>query len=693
MAPEQLEGKDADARTDIFAFGALLYEMVTGAKAFDGRSQPSLISAIMSSDPPPLSTRQPLAPPALERVIRTCLAKDPEDRFDTAHDLLLQLKWIAEGGSQSGVPAPVVVRRRPRELLAWAIAALALMAAGAIGVLHLRETPAAGPVVRFTLPAADGVYSQASLMRISPDGRHAAFAARDANRKWQLWIRSLDSTTARALGDSESGASPWVVWSADSRFVAFESQGKLKKVPVAGGPAQTLCDVQGYFYGGTWSRDNVILFGTSKPGNIYRVPADGGAVEPVTTLDRAKEEVGHWWPHFLPDGDHFLYLAASFGPGKPSEGHTLYVRSLSTGQQTRLMQGGSRAEYVEGRLLFIRDGALLAAPFDVNALRTTGDPSPIADNVGYFRPVGAAEFSTSRTGTLTYAPAFSQQDQLAWFDRLGKRLGAINVPGSFEAPRISPDGAHVALALNDTRTGTSDLWIYGVTRQTSTRVTFEPGWENQPVWSPDGAKLAYASDRQGIPDVYLKVLGSSGVDAPLVQAEGYQPPTDWSRDDRFLLFLSAGSASAATDIWVLPLQGERKPYAVVQTPSSESSPRFSPDTRWVAYSADETGTQQIYLRPFPDPGPVIQVSRQRGTGPRWRGDGRELYFRNDRQFFAVDVDSAAGTTSEPRLLFEASADVSNWDVMADGKRFLLQMREGSSAAPTTVVLNWAQSLK
>jgi Tol biopolymer transport system component len=688
MAPEQLEGREADTRTDIFALGAVLYEMVTGRKAFEGASQASLISAIMAANPPPIVERQPLAPPALERVIRTCLARDPADRFDSAHDLLIHLKWLAEGGSQAGVAAPVAARRRARERIAWVTATATAVAAAVFAALYATTPTRTLRPVRFTMPATGTGYANAFGATPSPNGRELAFVARGADRRRQIYIRGLNTLEPRPI-DGTTDAEPFLFWSPDSRFIGFFGDGKLRKVPAAGGAPQVVSQLSGSTYGASWSSDGTILFG-SQGGGLQRVSAAGGTSEPLTTLDAGQHEIGHSWPYFLPDGRRFLYLVNSRPPDTRADTHVLYIGSLDSKERTRLVAGVSRAEYAApANLVYVRDGTLFAAPFDVGSGRITGDPIAIAEGVNYFGPTGGAEFGTSHAGVLTFTPAGAQAShQLVWVDRSGKRTGALSATGSFDVVRLSPNGRQVAVGLTDPRTGTVDLWLYGVDRDTATRLTFDPRWESFPVWTPDGSRIAFASDHAGMPDIYVMPVDGSGSEKVLVRAEGTQVPSDWSLDGRFLLYWSDA------DVWVLPMTGDRKPFAFTTTPFEEHSPRFSPDGRWIAYQSLETGGPQVYVRAFPGPGAKMQISTRGGDTPRWRRDGRELYFQNERQLFAVSFDTATGRAGEPRLLFELPQAPLAYEVAPDGARFLMQLEaEGRTQPPTTVLLDWFQALR
>jgi Tol biopolymer transport system component len=705
MAPEQLEGKEADARTDIFAFGAVLYEMATGRKAFEGKSQASLISAIMSSEPAPISTVQPMCPPALDRVVKMCLAKDPEDRWQSAGDVGKELKWIAEG-SQAGVPAPVTARRKKRERLAWGMTTLILLLAlaAAIGaaIRYAHRAAALSRPMRASI-----VLPEKTALRgvaVSPDGRRLAFVAREASGNNLLWIRPLDSLAAQPLPGTENPSFPF--WSPDSRFIGFFADGKLKKIDASGGPPQTLCDVP-ISRGGTWNREGVILFAPiASP--VYRVSAAGGLATPVTRFDTSRGEITHRWPFFLPDGRHFLYLVAVFGSGGQQEKMGIYAGSLDSKEEKLLLHANSNVAYVpsfarasEGYLLFFRDGSLLAQPFDAAGLRITGDPFPVAEQIQYFPQTYLALFSVSEDGLLLYQPrSASAGSRLVWFDRNGKEIGSLGTPGNQANPRISPDGKRVALDITDSKTGNTDIWIYESSRGIATRFTFDPAEDTTPIWSPDGSRIVWGSNRKGSgQDLYQKDSSGAGSEEALFQSGSGKVPTDWASDGRFILHRATDPNTRG--LWVLPLTGDRKPIPFVKTTSDTG--QFSSDRRWVAYSSNESGKWEVFVVPFSGPGGPWQVSTAGGSEPRWRRDGKELfYLAPDGKLMVVEVKPASAfEAGEAKPLFQtrrrehvSSTDLFSYDVSADGHRFLVNTDVGEvSSSPLTVVLNWAAELR
>ncbi|MDA2938906.1 serine/threonine-protein kinase [Acidobacteria bacterium AH-259-A15] len=625
MAPEQLEGKEADARTDIFAFGALLYETATGRKAFEGKSQASLIAAILERDPPPISSLQPLTPPALDHAVRRCLAKKPDERWQSANDLTGELKWIVEAGSQAGVPAPVLTRRRSRQRLGWIAAGalcLPLIATLSLSVIHLREVvEEAQPMRFFVSPPEQVTLSWWDFTVISPDGKHLVFATRSADSSNLLWVRSLDSLTARSLPGTGSARHPF--WSPGSRFIGFFSRGKLKKVPLSGGPSQTLCDAP-TGRGGSWNREGTIVFNPHWGGPLQYVSAAGGEAKSLTELDESRGETAHRWPCFLPDGRHFLYLALSSQP----ENRGIYLASLDSEEKKRLLSANLNAAYAEpGYLLFMRESTLMAQPFDKKGLELTGEPFPLAENVDRNEHTWytAAFFSVSENGVLTYRSGLSK-NQLVWLDREGKRLGApVGEPADYSNPELSPDGKRVAVGRLDPETQTRDIWLFDLARGTSSRLTFDPADDLNPVWSADGTRIAFTSDRKGQRDIYQKMASGTGEDELVLESGEQKSVTDWSADGRFLLY-SVRNPQTGTDVWMLPLSEEGKPTPFLQQSFREREAQFSPDGRWVTYESNESGTRQVFVQPFPATGGKWQISTQGGVQPRWRRDGKELFY-------------------------------------------------------------------
>jgi Tol biopolymer transport system component len=702
MAPEQLEGKDADARTDLFALGAVLYEMATGRKAFSGKSQASLISSIMKEEPPAISSVQPMTPPAFDRVIRTCLAKDPDDRFQTAHDVKLELQWVVEGGSQVGAPAVVTARRKSRERLAWIVAAAAVVAAGVATFGYLRRAPAQARPMRTSLLLPEKISLDSSgaatgAVTISPDGRFITFSASVDGGRNQLWIRSLEERAARPLPGTEGG--DWPFWSPDSRFIAFFADRKLKKVDVAGAPPLVICDAPNG-RSGSWNREGVIIFSPDSTIAIHRVSAGGGTPTPVTALDESKNETTHRWATFLPDGRHFLYMAGTHAAGTKSEANAVYLASLDAKDRTLLLRARSNVSYASGYLFYVLESTLLAQPFDAKRLRLTGDPVPFEEAVlydtGYFR----ASFGVSENGLLVYVGGSREmRGQLFWYDAAGKQVGGpVGEPADYQSLALSPDGKRLAAAINDPSTGNPDIWIIDLSRGGRTRFTFGPGANAEAVWSPDGARIAYTRvEKTIVSAVVIKSSSGAGGEEIVARGEGQWSPTAWSPDGRYLgLRVRLPNAKTKGDLWVVPLFGDRKPFPQVQTEASEDGLSFSPDGRWIAYSSDESGSQEIYAAPFPGSGGKWQVSTTGVVAGGWcRSRNQIVYLTNDRRLVAVDVHAGPGAfeMSPPKTLFRIPRSQIG-TATGDCNQILISvLPQADQVSSISLVSNWPALLK
>jgi len=708
MSPEQLRGQAVDHRSDIFSFGAIFYEMLSGHRAFHRESAAEMMSAILNDDPPDLSETNRNIAPALERMAHHCLEKNREARFHSASDLAFALETLSGANSISGqtAPAMALVGERPakRERLPWIAAttvlSLALLLALPFVISFFRRSaPAEGRATRFFVFPPEKTTLIGGGQHISPDGTRLVYVGSTADGKRVLWTRPLDSLAAVPLPGTEDGANPF--WSPDSRFVGFVgSQFKLKKIDLNGGPAQTLADVQGSA-GGTWNRDGLIIFAKGTSDRLYRVPASGGPVSPVTTLDESRKETAHVFPYFLPDGRHFLYLARS----SQKENTGIYVAALDSDERHFLVNADSSPAYAPpGFLIFLRDRTLMAQPFDVSKLQLSGDAFPIAEQVGYNPVTGRAFFSVSETGVLTFLSNNAPYNQLTWFDRSGKQLSVIGEPASDGALRLSPDEKRLAISRLDVQTGSTDLWLIDLARNSPTRFTFDPANESCPVWSPDGSRIAFASNRNGLNSVYQKPSNGAGNDEMAFKSEEAARPEDWSPDGRFMLFTTVSGGTGA-DLWVAPLSGDQKPSPLIQTEFIEIQPRFSPDGRWVAYTSNESGTFQVYVQSFPVSGGKWQVSTGGGAQPQWRRDGKELFYLTaDRKLMAVDVNGSGPnfTVAIPRVLFDARVtsvfpggiNAPYYAATGDGQRFIVDTTSGDSTpVPLTVVLNWTAGLK
>ena len=700
MAPEQLEGKNVDARTDIFTFGTLVYEMATGRKPFSGDSQASLIAAILRADAPRISAIEPLAPHSLDHIVDRCLAKNPDDRWQTTRDLMFELREIMRHG-RDGWPSNASTRRQLRrrhERAAWVMALAATVMAAVIGVLYWQsrppqerrtESPAAGET-RSEIPApSDTVVGAIAL---SPDGRRLAFVGRQGLTT-RLWVRALDSVTAEPLGNTDGADYPF--WSPDGRALAFFADGKLKRIEVTGGPAQTLADAPNA-RGGTWGRSGVIVFSPNSQ-TLSRMPAAGGRVEEITALDTSRGELSHRWPVFLPDGERFLYLSQ----GSVEENRGLFLASLARTTPKFVVRTENSGVYAEpGYLLFRRDTTLMAQRFDPDAVRLQGSPVALAMPVAV-NGLERSQFDIG-SGALVYRRGtFLGQSELAWVDRAGKRIGQIGAPDDFRAVRISPDGRSVAFAIEDRRVGTPDLWIYDVARGDASRFTFDPGTDRDPIWSPDGVKLAFRSNRRERFNIYARARNGVGSEQLLYDSTENANPHDWSANGQFVLFTRA-NGKTGRDIWALPVDGARASYPVLEAPLNQDYPRFSKSGRLISYQTDDSGRNKVFVMPYPDSGDRWEISPGGGAQPIWRGDGKELFYvAPDNTIMAVDVREGDGTVDfgTPRRLFQAAIVILparqpswTWDVAPDGRRFLLIVAKDDNA-PVTLVTNWQVELK
>jgi Tol biopolymer transport system component len=681
MAPEQLEGGEADARTDIFALGALIYEMVTGKKAFEGKSQASLISSIMSSEPASVSTVQPFSPAALDRVIRTCLAKDPDKRWQSAGDVARELEWIAQAGPEAA--ARPSAEGRLRERVAWVAAAVATLAALVFAFLWTLRAPAPPQVVRFdvlppeNLPVVDSP-------KLSPDGRYLAFNGIDEQGNAQIWVRPLNAVEARVLPGTEGTTRPF--WSPDSSQLGFFSGGKLKKIAVSGGPPQTICDAP-TGADGAWNEDGVILYDGQGSDPIMRVSAAGGIPSPQVSLDEKTSSVG--WPQFLPGGSKFLYVAW----GETQE--EVRIGSLDGDESKTVLAGQSRVEYAPpGFLLYVRENTLVAQSFDIATGEITGEPVPLAEDLG-IDSVGLAHFSASRNGVLAFRGGEAGGGRLAWARPNGEIDRTEGDPADIFATDLSPDGRWLAMQM-DAGSG-QDIWVRDLVRGVTSRFTFGEGREQAPIWSADGQRIAFATEQEGDFDLAVKTV-AGGNDETLLERENRQFPSSWSPDGRFLLYYESNPESS-WDIWVLPLDGEdREPKPFLNTPFLEVRARFSPDGRWVAYESEESGRGEIYVRSFAGTGGKWQISTSGGTEPQWSRDGRALYYiAPDLKMMRVSVQTGeAFEAGIPEPIFAVSLrpiTTSNRYLLApDGNFLLLSSLREKSTPPTTIVLNWIAEL-
>jgi eukaryotic-like serine/threonine-protein kinase len=698
MAPEQLEGKEVDARTDIFAFGAVVYEMATGKKAFEGKSQASLIAKILETDPPPMSSLQPMTPPALDRVVKKCLAKEPENRWHAAKDLYDELRWIAEGGSQVTV-APTaaakgfrIVERRGL-IFSLGISLLAAVIAS-LATWNLKPSPPQ-LVSRLTITLPPGQQlaglDSGPAVALSPDGTHLVYVARQGGTQ-QLYLRAMDSLDAKPIPDTEGAIEPF--FSPDGQWLGFFAGQKLKKVSISGGAALNLANVA-VPGGASWGSQGTIIFPASANSVIQQVSDSGGTVQPLTRFE--KETLSQRWPEFLPGGKALLFAA---GPTAITFTNAqVAVQSVGTGQQRNLIQGGMPRYAPSGHLVYAQGGSLMAMPFDSQRLAVTGAAVPMVEGVLQSPVTGAAQYSISASGSLVYVSGGVQATQLrlVWVNRNGAEQPLAAPAHAYVFPRLSPDGRRVAVGITESE---SQIWLYDLSRDTLTRFTFEGNYNPVPVWTPDGKRIAFESNKEGVPNLFWQLADGSGGLERLTTSQNIHAPLSFSPDGQLLAFIEVNSTTGL-DIWVMRLS-DRKAEPFLRTPFNEGSPRFSPDGRWLAYASDESGRSEIYVQPYPGPGGKWQISTEGGTEPLWNPTGRELFYRSGDKMMSVDIATRPSfAAGKPRMLFEgryqpAPVLIDNYDVSPDGQRFLmLKPSESAETAPTqiNVVLNWSEELK
>jgi serine/threonine protein kinase len=716
MSPEQLQGAEADGRSDIFALGTVLHEMLTGRKAFEGKSQVSLMAAILEHDPPPVSSLQPVSPRALDHVVRGCLAKDPGERWQSVADVVKQVKWIAEESAKPPEAAPVRSGgRRERVIVSAGLVALAV-AVGALVSRLLISPPPPDLLIRFDIqPPSGAVFPGANFtprMAVSPNGQFVAFTTNFQDGKPDhLWIRRLDSVRATALvtmaeGTREPVQQPF--WSPDSRFIGFFVDGKLRKVSVPDGVVQTLCSVPGNQYAGTWNEDGTILFGSSETNGLRRVSASGGVPSQVTTLDASSGDFQHLWPRFLPDGRHFLYQVRR----QSLDQHEIYVSSLDDTSRVSLLKSAYMADFAPpDRVLFVNEGALLTQRFDASTLQLREEPVVVAEGV-QTTPNGRAGFSVSANGVLVYRATegvSAADSQLAWLDRSGKDISRVGSAASIRGFELSPAGDRAVFHVEE-RPGSGDLWIADIERGSRSRLTFDPARHNSaPVWSPDGNRIIFT---KSAPSWALYEKNSNGVGDERLLYESKTPITPWSvSQDGKTLVLSESAPATGADLMTMPLAGGSAPSIFIKAPAQQTFGHLSPDGNWLAYTSTESGTAEVYVQSFPTPGTRYQVSKDGGFQPRWRGDGRELFFRQVETGGPISISAAtvepAGSglrIGAPTRLFDVQVSTTlhttpmvTYAVTSDGQRFLVARAQGETTTPfelpLTVVVNWDGALK
>ena len=688
MSPEQASGRPIDYRSDQFAFGSILYELAAGRRPFARDTSAETLTAILREEPEPLQSASPGLPVAVRWVIERCLAKDPGERYASTRDLARDLAHLKDHVSEVSTSGAAVARPRSRRVgLLWpAVAAAALVVAAyfALTSLRPRRAPEAQPA-RFAVPIPAGAtYAPGEIERgfaVSPDGTRLVIEAESGGHR-RLFERRLDSEEWKPLEGSVDAESPF--WSPDSRFLAFFANGKLKRIPAGGGPAQELCEAPSLTFIGAWSSNGTILFTKLDPPGIYSVPSTGGAAARILAPDPAQKEHGNLlWPHFLPDGRRFLYVYA------PRADRELRIASLDSKETRSLGPITSRVEYAApGYLVFVREGAIYAQPFDPAKAALQGEPRLLASGAHYFFGPSHATFSVSQTGVLTYQIA-RPSSRVTWYDRTGKALGTLGEPAPIRGMRISPDGLRAAVDIQNLKTGTSDIWVYDLGTGVPTRLHYDPTDEILPVWSGDGSKVFYRSDRHGPPDILEMTPGAPGSEKDVLVLPGVQQPEDATRDGATLTYTDAVGA-AFQNIWLLPLQSGAKPVAWRKPSWNETSPRFSPDGAWIAYESDETGETEVYVARTEGGGDKRRISPAGGKAPRWRRDGTELYYiaRGGALTSVPVTPGPRWQSGAPAALFQPEAEIENYDVAPDGRFLAVVPADKTRGSPLRVVLNW-----
>ena len=704
MSPEQAAGKAVDKRTDIWSFGVVLWEMLAGERLFEGETISHTLADVLRA-PIDFDKLPKETPHAIRELLERCLNRDAKKRLRDIGEARIAIEEALNRPEREPERASVAAPQR-RAILPWTIAAILFAALAGLAFVHFRQAPPQPRVMSTTLLPPDGAEfdfgNPFALPALSPDGKYVVFGAKPKNGEIQLWLRRLDSPGAQPLRDTRGALFPF--WSPDSRWIAFGQENKLKKMDILGGPAVTLTDIPGNFRGGSWSPGGVVIFGTNggNDHSLLRVPAAGGTATPAATA-AAPSGAGPnpVYPWFLPDGRHFLYTTQQLGdipvrvgsldePGKPGK---------------VVAQANSNAVYAQGHLLYLRDHTLMAQPFDPGRLETKGEAVPLAEGIPTFpQPSRGAAFTVSAEGLLLYQStgSVSAESRITWKDRQGKTLGSLGEStGEIVSIALSPDGKRLAAEIIDHSTS-RDIWIYDTARGIPTRFTFDPANDVEPVWSPDGGTIYFASTRLGQPDLFRKSANGASAETVLLRDSEAKYPDSVSPDGKLLLFRRQGGRTGY-DIWALPLEpaqsgGKPQPRAFVQTPFNEAVAKFSPDGHWVAYQSDESGRIEVYATPFPGPGGKRQISSGGGRQPHWSRDGKELFFVGPgRELMAAEVKIGNGTleVEKVQMLFGGIlADRANtFDVSTDGQKFLVMEETVTSSPPLTLVQNWRASLR
>jgi Tol biopolymer transport system component len=684
MSPEQIEGKELDGRSDIFSLGSVLYEMLTGQHAFPGKNNLSVASAILEKEPAPIVSLKPLTPPILDHAIRRCLAKDPEERWQTARDLQLELKWMVEAGWQAGIPIPAAPLRKTRERFAWTGLAVSALVALALAMGLVSRTPQQPQPMRLTAEIGADVklyptYGPSAI--ISPDGNRLAFLATGADLKRRIYLRSLDQTQAAVLSGTENARNPF--FSPDGQSLGFFADGKLKKISVLGDTATVLCEAPDD-RGGSWGEDGAIVFTPYFGAPLFSVASSGGAAKPITTLNSETGELSHRWPQVLAGGKMILFTASAITGNFENADIVLY--SVATGKRKTLHRGGFHARYLpSGHMVYMHEGSLFGVPVDLGRMETTGQPTRILDNVATNSGTGGAQFAFSQTGNLVYLPGGTvlADVYLDWMDREGKFTHLRRAPAQYFSPAFSPDGKRIAFSVPDG--GRNDIWVYAWERDALTRLTFDGESNASPAWTPDGRRVTYSSvEKRAQTNIYWKRADGGGEALQLTNTKNAKNPFSWRADGMVLAFTQL-NPETRWDIMTLSLEGSEtsgwragEPKSFLNGAYDELDPTFSPDGRWLAYYSNESGTFEVYVRPFPGPGGKWQISTNGGMTPRWSSNGKELFYHTlDNKLMVAeytasdDSFNAGGPRQWSPGQFTARGPNRNFDVHPDGKRIVV----------------------
>jgi eukaryotic-like serine/threonine-protein kinase len=702
MAPEQVEGNEADARSDIFALGAVLYEMATGKRAFEGKTAASAMAAVLERDPAPISSLQPTTPPGLDRLVKTCLDKDPDERWQTAHDVKLQLRQISDGGSHAGLTgssSAIVLPAAPmnnRRYLRWVRGALTIAAAMVVGFLVRAPHPA--PPVWGGLNIT-GQLGEEGSFALSGDGSRLAYVAADPQGRVLLWVRKLDSPKGLPLEGTAGVEYPF--WSADGHSIGFFADGKLKRIEADGQNLQAVCDAPNG-RGGTWNKDGVIVFAPNAVGGVAKVSATGGTAVPIT---QTNVSINHRFPRFLPDGRHFLFTLAF--SNKDEDG--IYLGSVDSPEIKVISRGpSSNSAYASGYLLVVREGKLLAQPFDVRAMQLTSAPSLVSDGVRWTFDRRAADFSAANNGTLVFLSTEGSGQRLVWFDREGKELGVAvpdigNPTSGLLAGTLAPDSDRVAVAR--ARGTGSDIWIYNLKTALGTRLTFTDDFNESPIWSPDSSNIIFTRNLTDHYELRLKSVSGAGDERVLVKTTGNVIASSWSHDRRYLFYgADIFGTTGKTQGMALAMGGvDHKAIAATESAGNVFSGSFSPDDKWIAYVSDESGRFEVYVTTFPAHAGKWQLSTggvDVALGAVWastRADTEILFRDLQSHLIAVPVraEGTAFSQGAPRVLLGGRSLASSRfiDVTRDGKRILLGLPQENASTPLTMLLNWTENLR